>query len=130
MLSPAMLLAPGLRPHVLALQVSDTRDTTGQSNAVLRGTPDPSLVVSHGILRPGFRTTTLRRPTARQEIADQPKRIPAWVKLSVSPLGPTRSWRKRWSHVPRNLCPSARQLRLDCSLRQSQNSGRLKDREP
>src|SRR5580692_2069606 len=70
------------------------------------------------------------RPTARQEIADLPKGILAWVKLSVSPLGPTRSWCKRWSHVPRNLCPSARQLRLDCSLWQSQNSGRLKDREP
>jgi hypothetical protein len=66
---------------------------------------------------------------ARQEITVQRNRIFAWAKLSVWALGPTRSCCMRGSHLPRNLCSSARQLSLDRSVRQSQNSGCLKDRE-
>src|ERR1700722_6039657 len=43
--------------------------------------------------------------------------------------GATRSRCERCSQVPRNLCPSARQLSFDRSVWQSQNSIRLKDRE-
>ena len=72
-----------------------------------------SPMVSSG---PVFAQQLFDRPTARQEITDQPKRILAGENLSVSSLGPTRHWCKRWSHVPRNLCPGARQLSLDRSL--------------
>jgi len=50
------------------------------------------------------------------------------VELLV-PLTSTTTRCERWPHVPRNLCSSARQLSLDRSVWQSQNSSRLKDRE-
>jgi hypothetical protein len=92
---------------------------------------EQSLAASaEAIVTPGrFSSCTIifDRPTARQEITGQRKRILARLKRSVA--WGLRDLGASAGRMPRNLCSSASQLSLDRSAWQSHNSGLFKDRE-